>query len=191
MNKIRNNMFYLMSPEDIYQKYGRFRGLGNAYTQFAQFGGESELDSKREVMRYSFHRLPTEEAQQLESARLEKEIGDFKSKRKDDLDVLKKKKEMEGKMVNGKKVQEKLKEEDDKLELINKLEERNKTEKTPEKKIRKKKRSFRMNRSSNRFSKLNSRLNNAGRFQRSSSVANIKPGNLKSISSILKCNYFY
>jgi hypothetical protein len=34
MNKIRNNMFYLMDKKELNRNYGEFNGWGSAYNQF-------------------------------------------------------------------------------------------------------------------------------------------------------------
>lgn len=200
MNKIRNNLLYLMTPDEVYNKYGKFKGLGRAYEDFAQFGGQSELDPKKEVQRYSQHRKLDDPEE--EKKRLQAEIEDFEMNRDnlgtsaiptyagDNESVVPK---------EGQKEEKKAQTEGDKLEMINKLEEQGaqgvgQLQKSPQKadpavlksvRAMKKKASFRLNRSS-RFSNLNSRLTNANRFQRSSSYARFQSTKLKPVSGYLK-----
>lgn len=126
MNKIRNNMFYLMTPDEIYKKYGRFKGLGNAYTEFAQFGGSSELVPDKEIMRYTFHRQPVDK--EAEKQKLQSEIENFqKMREKTFISSMvadgNEDKEGEPDSENKENPQENEKEGGDKLEFINKMEE--------------------------------------------------------------------
>lgn len=34
MNKVRNNLFYLMEKKELNRTYGNFKGWGSAYSQF-------------------------------------------------------------------------------------------------------------------------------------------------------------
>lgn len=200
-----------MEPGEVYNKFGRFKGLGGAYEEFAQFGGQSDLDPEREVKKFSVHRKPVdpEEAKR----QLQADIEDFKMNRHkigtsaiptlacDQSSVV------PGETITATQCEpqegQKAQTEGDKLEMMNKLEEqaqeKGQLEKSPQKaapvklnsvRAQKKKPSFRLGRSS-RLQNLNSRLNNATRFQRSSSYAKFTPQKMKTMADFMKSNSYY
>lgn len=198
MNKIRNNLFYLMGPDEIYKKYGRFKGLGNAYAEFSQFGGSKEISAKQELLRYSTHRRPIDPEE--EKKKLQSEIEDYNQSKhllgtsaiptipgeeREKNSTLIENQEEEIKKNIIPESMEVIKQE---AKELREQPEEEKIQETPAVKVKKNQRTFRLNQSKSKYLDLvNSRVTNPERFQRHSSAANLTGYKLKSIANFIKC----